>query len=316
MPADSPTVEADLFEDFAEILRDELRTSGFTQGIDPDPHVVCRRFENYHRRRISTRQRDVCRTQPFHYPDESEIETDELVSRVDNIAEKAEAGENLNPFLSRRLKNLSYEDALLNDWGIHHFHLGKEVKPDGFMESTGSLLYARVTKDCIYMIGVFDHDSFSDGDLIEVEHENWRYVISKYKLPNDIDLLYDYKDDQIHELSKAGVQVPVKLDDGTVYMHPGGGYSSTGEGVGDVMVANGLQKIFRSLDKSLQEDAEDLIEFAENSGHDIDPPLNIRLGIDGTLALAVEEDTGETFRLIDMENYRPFTTFLQTRQAV
>lgn len=314
MSASNSAVQADLFEDFADILRSELRKAGVS-GISSDPHVVCRRFENYHRRRVSVQPREVHRAQPFHFPSESEISEQELRSRIDTVAKKAEKGRDLNPHLSRKLSDISYNDGILNDWGIHHFHLGDKVESDGFIERTGELLYARVTDGHFYMIGVYGHDSFSDKDLIRVEHNNWPEVIEKFRLPEDIELLYSYDDDQIQQTRDAGVQVAVELDDGTVYMHPGGGYASTGEGIDDVLVANSLKKVFSQLESQLEKDAQDLIKDANKSGFDIEPPMNLKLKIDGTRAFAVEMDSNAAFPLIDMRNHPCFSNFLEARQT-
>lgn len=314
MPASNSAVQADLFEDFADILRGKLKKAGFS-GISSDPNVVCRRFENYQRRRVSVQPRDVHRAQPFHFPSESEFSEQELRSRVDAVAEKAEEGRDINPYLSRKLSNVSYNDGILNDWGIHHFHLGDKIESDGFIERTGELLYARVTDDDFYMIGVYGHDSFSKKDLISVEHNNWPEEIERFKLPGDIELLYSYDDDQIRQARDAGVQVAVELDDGTVYMHPGGGYASTGEGADDVLVANAIKTIFSQLETQLEEDAQDLIKAANRSGFDIEPPMDLQLKIDGNHAFAVEMDSNAAFHLIDMEKYPSFSNFLEARQT-
>jgi hypothetical protein len=314
MSESNSAVQADLFEDFADILRGELKRAGFS-GISSDPDVVCRHFENYHRRRVSVQPREVHRAQPFHFPSESDFSEHELRSRVEAVAEKAEEGRDLNPHLSRNLSNVSYNDGILNDWGIHHFHLGDEIESDGFIERTGELLYARVKDEDFYMIGVYGHDSFSDKDLISVENNNWPEVIERFKLPEDIELLCSYDDDQIREARDAGVQVAIELDDGTVYIHPGGGYASTGEGADNVLAANAIKTIFSQIERQLEEEAQDLIRAANREGFDIDPPMDLQLKIDGAQAFAVEMDSNAAFFVIDMEEYPCFANFVETRKT-
>lgn len=53
-------------------------------------------------------------------------------------------GDDVTPHLSSNILNDTYEDYLLNDWGIHHFHLGQNIS-DGFAGRTGPLLFALIT---------------------------------------------------------------------------------------------------------------------------------------------------------------------------
>jgi hypothetical protein len=44
---------------------------------------------------------------------------------------------------------------MLNDWGIHHLHLGTKIsKNTGFVERTGPLLFVKFEKNVAYFIGV------------------------------------------------------------------------------------------------------------------------------------------------------------------
>src|SRR5690606_17506590 len=49
---------------------------------------------------------------------------EELVARVRAVEEEMCEGQDLNVRLSRKYYDASYNDPLLNDLGVHHFHLG------------------------------------------------------------------------------------------------------------------------------------------------------------------------------------------------
>ena len=53
---------------------------------------------------------------------------------------KIRKGEDLT-HLSKRITDLDYNDALLNDCGIHHLHLGIDVDDSGFDTRIGPLLF-------------------------------------------------------------------------------------------------------------------------------------------------------------------------------
>ena len=57
------------------------------------------------------------------------------------------------------LKNL---DGLLNEWGVHHLHLGTKSysKNHAFIARTGPLLLALIAEDDFYAINVYLHGAW------------------------------------------------------------------------------------------------------------------------------------------------------------
>src|SRR3954467_8254920 len=80
---------------------------------------------------------------------------------LNDLKFKIEVGENVNPYLSSNLLNAGYSDGFLNDFGLHHFHLGEKLitsgKGKGFIERTKPILVGRITDKAAYLIGIFDH---------------------------------------------------------------------------------------------------------------------------------------------------------------
>jgi len=87
-------------------------------------------YFNLQRRRIASAPRKVVLSAEFSCPSTH-------IAGLELIKTKAANGEDLVPHQSTRLNDPSFDDALLNDWDIHHLHLGTTIQPNGFVERTG-----------------------------------------------------------------------------------------------------------------------------------------------------------------------------------
>ena len=94
-------------------------------------------------------------------------------------------GQNLNCFLSERVDSATGKrsrDGLLWDFGMHHFHLSKEVEASGFVKRSDYLLFAIITQKSAYFVDVRPHnDPQSLGwvrqELLNIVHSNWPELI-------------------------------------------------------------------------------------------------------------------------------------------
>ena len=159
---------------------------------------------------------------------------------------KVERGENINPYLSRKLPNLSANDELLNDWGIQHLHLGSSLitkkKNRGFIEGTPELLFVYFDEQSAYFIVIGDHESFGDQELLEILHDNWPEILEKFKAPNIKSVIPDdLTKKQRYQMRKAGYNLGVNvMRDGTAYVMVGGGIMWSGDNTLDVDGTNRL----------------------------------------------------------------------------
>jgi hypothetical protein len=95
---------------------------------------------------------------------------------VYGLAEKIEAGDDLTPFLSKKIRRFGYvmpeddkrkphgvewrdKDYALNAYDTHHLHLGKN--------RTRALLYVSFSRGDALLVMVGDHSSFDDGTLAQ-----------------------------------------------------------------------------------------------------------------------------------------------------
>jgi hypothetical protein len=106
---------------------------------------------------------------------------------LDALIEKIRVGDVLTPHLSDRVlrgcepahpakpKALSKRkdlDLLLNDWLIHHLHIGPTLKSNGFLDGD-VLLFAVFKGDDAYLIDLMGHRNWEHEHLIEVIVREW-----------------------------------------------------------------------------------------------------------------------------------------------
>jgi len=195
------------------------------------------------------------------------------------FVKKVSRGDDLHPHLSGAHRSLFNHDGLLNDWGIHHFHLGikPQVKNQSLVERTGPVVIGYVTDEIFYAIGIYDHHPapWSKPELVEILHRNWPEVISQFKVNGFTgDSLSEY---QRGHLRKKNCAIFVEVSDGTVYM-PMGGFMS---GVGTDMQAQCQADIWHTEIEALQKDCENqvkvFVEALHELGHTVDGELIGRL---------------------------------------
>ncbi len=166
-------VIADFETDYADYCRETLTDAGVAFDADLPPEELSFALWNAFGRHLEVKPREVRISPSLKVPHE-------LEEGLARLVRKFEVGENVNPHLSKAIKNAgdrNYHDALLNDWGIHHLHLG--VETGSFIARTGPLLFAMVRDEAVYMIAVKKHGAWADRDLVEVVHQNWPELLPR-----------------------------------------------------------------------------------------------------------------------------------------
>lgn len=261
--------------DWRESLEKELVASGYPNPTPSDEWTLFRRLQNIRLRGVSIKPRKVRLSNEFNCPAP-------LQPALNEIKRKAEAGEDLRPHLSTGILRIDQEDLLMNDWGIHHFHLctaPHKTLPD-FTERTKELLFALVTDDVFYMINVFDHGAWADTDIVEILHQNWPEAIERFRLKNVVSLCWpDGKKptaDERMKLRKAGVNVFIELADGTLYHPLGFGLTSATTPIQVTLLFNACMRELKRLTKDIVAEMPDVILKAKEQGVEMKPPYKLR----------------------------------------
>ena len=146
-------ISINFLEDMVAPMRSQLLAWG--HQAPSAPQEVATLFLNLQRRRIDLRPRSL-RVAAGLVPSAS------VAAGYYEVVRKAEVGEDLNPHLSRSVLNdAGYDDALLNDWAMHHLHLGLRFEADGMVERTHEQLFAIVRASEILLVAVGQHGDWA-----------------------------------------------------------------------------------------------------------------------------------------------------------
>lgn len=218
-------VVMDIHTDFAAACAAELQAAGYSPPMGPAAEII-RAYANVQHRRVPQRPRKVHKAAysvPAH-----------LGAGEQALLGKAEAGDDLRPYQSTRLEKAEFDDGMLNDFGIQHFHLGTVPHPakPGFMGRTEPVLFALVKDDDFYSLGCYAHGAWSQTALLDLIHATWPNVIASSS-PNIMSgmpilgLRRNFTDAEVETLRKAGVNALTQRPDGTVHAGPGGGVTTS-----------------------------------------------------------------------------------------
>ncbi len=178
-------------------------------------------YQRYKCRIIDSRKRKILEAKELIIPLEHKTAYENITSDIAN-------GRALKLYQSRNLKNLDYDDDMMSHWGVQHFHLGDSLESDGYVSRTGDLLFIHFSQKQAHIIGIFNHGSWYDLDVIEIIHENWPQELTVFKSGSNSKQLTatEYK-----TIRKNHANTNVILKDGTEYLCPGIGVTSNGASI-------------------------------------------------------------------------------------
>jgi len=214
-------IDIDFRKDYELIMKEELRTVGIvidqTIPYDDIPYI----YHNFMKRNIKPQPRNILKASDFNCP------TD-LIPGLDNLERKIISGDDLKPHLSKSVFT-QYEgtDYLLNDWGVHHLHLGITIE-NGFVKRTNSVLFCIVTENTIYFITIKEHKKWHEQDILKTVYINWVELIEPFIMNGVISVVNKPTDDNVKSLRYGHIMYPIEIDTGVVIYPPGGGYTTDG----------------------------------------------------------------------------------------
>lgn len=150
----------------------------------------------------------------------------------------------------------------MNDWGVHHLHLGELKSPKKLSEGHNEVLYAYFTDTTAYFIQIMTHKDWYQPEIINILHKNWPDLIKSYKLDSSIKGENDEK--KIKKWRQGGISAAISTPDGTTYMGTGGSIVASLHNIHDKNLCNVLIKRLESVEKKVKEDIEDIRSFIKN----------------------------------------------------
>jgi len=210
-------IRVDFHSDWGKFLETEMSVSGSPYDPSSSLEENTITYLNANRRIVPNRKRTVRESKELQIPPYHSADFLSLKKLMGD-------GGDLSPYLSRdiRKNRADKNDAMLNNWGFHHLHFS----PSGARD----VLFVRITETDIFVIQALPHgrhnpETWVDTELLRILHENWPDaavgrvvgIHGESRMPTE----------RIRLRSK-NANFATTMPDGTVYVAPGGGVSSSG----------------------------------------------------------------------------------------
>ncbi len=289
-------LKADFFTDWVNFARDELIAFGIDVPNDASDDDILYAYFTTHKRIIVPCPRSIEYSSVFNIPPTPSGSPD-YQQGFDQLKDKIVKGEVLTPHLSRQIYKFGKQDSMLNDWGIHHFHLGSQPDPrrPNLIQGTKDVIFAFITDNLCFMINVYDHNNWTEREVIKIIHDEKSELLDKYKLkgvsgihPKDI------TNEEHAQLRKKGANILLDFGDG-VYMPPGGGQATSGHSIEIIRASDVVKHKCRQLDRWLVSQEQNLVnDFkAINTGVNIPAEIEFHLRSTGSEWI-IRSQTGMT----------------------
>lgn len=283
-------LKADFFGDWINILKNTLSNEwGCNIASVPDSKIPVLYF-NTESRRPAKKIREVILADTFVCPKELEEGFNRLISRV-------ESGKDLTMNLSKKIFSPNKTDPMLNDWGVHHFHLN-ENDDGSFEKGSEFLVFAWLFNDKFYVIGIFAHKTWENKEVVEIMHRNWSKELEGYKVLDDLGS-DDLTEQQRKRLREAGVNVISSIEGGPSYFPIGGGFAGQGFNVQSVIQVDKQKIILRDLQNIIASKLEGYLGLFVKRGYKGEPEIEAVLSMDGAdyIVTFPKYDFSETYEL-------------------
>lgn len=236
------TIQINLISDMARIMRKELEEIGYKVNIPDDRELMMYYFTTC-KRIVKAIPRTVHVANDLFVPESRRAGYDALI-------DKFVRGESVMQHMSKQIRGLKFQDKMLFDWGIHHFHLDTTIEADGFVKQHDEIVYAIVSDSDVYVIAVLDHEHWADKNLLEVVLANWPHLLESYRVAGKP--VIDFDSNGVEKLREANVNTILTLSDGNGYMGRGMGITSAGTSSDAVLKTIRMQKELQKFEVDIK----------------------------------------------------------------
>lgn len=275
-------VNLDFHVDFRRIVEMVLTRNDIAVDPDESYNDAVYRFYANARRRVDARHYRILEAEGLACPAD-------LLAGYDQLKFELEHGVDVTDRLSRKTSKAKYEDGMLNDWGITHFHLGLRGAPRNDL-GTKIVLFALVRDDVVHCIGFFDHGSWYDREVLEIAQRNWPHLLEHARI-KAVALSSNYTDSERAQLRAAGILVFSSVN-GNVYAPIGGGYTSARTSMTAHKQADRAILSVAAYEKHVRDNVSAILKDFEAAGCAVSNPPTFHFGFhaDGR-AIATEPTT-------------------------
>ncbi|EJT5912886.1 hypothetical protein N2W46_000129 [Clostridium perfringens] len=265
------SVAIDLEKDFNELSKKWINMMGIKSFSDDKDYIY--QYFNLQKRLVSPTPRYIEKSREFVCPKEYELALKEIKSKI-------QKGDNITPYMSDSILNINFNDYLLNDWNIHHFHLTRRFREDGFAKRSDYELFIYFTNDTAYFIQVYPHKKinlYSNKDMIRIIYDNWPQLIESNHLKG-VRSMTELLDNQAYsDLRKANISTMVQIKEDLVFAPFGGGYMCDGSSMDAVLRRNFWIKTIRTQEHNLVKNIEYILNLIKIKKESVNKNLEFML---------------------------------------
>lgn len=257
--------------DYNLLVHRHLLSFGF-QELPNDLIDSLRIYFNYKNRIVESIEWNILKSKNLNVPNH-------LITGFTNLENKLKKGENIKANLSTRIVDPLFFDSLLNDWGIHHLHLGDQIESNGFVTRNDEVLFVKFVNLSAYFIAIGNHQSWSDKNLLKVVDDNWPELLEKHELKGIIDISQNPTSEEIGKLRKAGINSCVEINN-KVYASIGGGFLASGDNAMSSIATGDILNRIRNLEEYVQQNEKLILKNLKGKIGKLPPVIEGKLVVD------------------------------------
>lgn len=213
---------------------------------------------------IDIKKRKVLYSKEFQCPED-------VIDGFNLLVQKFKDGKDVNPHLSKTANNPESFDGLLYDWGVYHFHLGKEFDNNKkYIIRTGPVLFAIVDDRNVYLINIYDHgrgkkSAWAKKDILRIISNNWPHIIKPYRIPEGKNIKGPFSDGEYELLRKNYISTVCEVNENEAYLAPGGGFSASGHSTEIVLKCNKINNTLKQAEINIKEESATIVNYIEET---------------------------------------------------
>ena len=261
-----------------------MQAPGYTPPTGPAAEIL-RAYANVRHRRVAVRRRAVHKV-PYVVPPH-------LIAGEQAFLTAVTAGADLRPYQSTRLEDQHFDDGMLNEFGIQHFHLGRgphQTRPT-FKERTEPVLVAIVRENDFYSLGCHPHGAWSQQSLLDLTHATWPRLLST-PIDAHMRVAFNPNDADVAALRKEGISAITQRPDGTTHVSLGGGLTMNRKSAKVAYEVSQIKSRCNQIERRLKSEISAMIASGE-----LLTPVTVRLVHRGNDAVAMVEGVAIEFTL-------------------
>lgn len=265
----------DFYKDWIAILKHWLIENDFQPSNDPEKISI--QFFNLQKRLVAPIPRKIYFSKEFNCPLEYRSGLESLIKKIEN-------GEEITLNLSRKLKDLEYNDPMLNDWGIHHVHLGIDFNHKiGMMSRTKPILLVRFIDDKAFFIAVKNHgrgvkkQPWTMQEIIRIIYNNWPELLEQHQLSGITGR--DLSDEEVAQSRRGGYNLGIHVNQ-KVFMPLGLGYTASGKSFESIYKTDYYKIHITDCEKYIAANINEIKKELHKKNIEIGKNLNFKLMVD------------------------------------